>query len=129
VTGTAYLSAEWIAGLGAVTGDAAPSGPTMAVAHVVDLGQKQKAEFGLRLEDGTVVAAGADAVEEADVDVTLPADLLREILLGELAPSVAYMRGDLKIEAEPGEVLSLLAWLDGPAGRSFAERVADQTVF
>lgn len=61
------------------------------------------------------VAAAASAVGlgEADLTLTVPADLARALVAGELRPSVAFMRGTLKTAGSNGLVLGVLAAVDG----------------
>lgn len=98
---------------GVLTGLAVDDGPTLALIVALDPGKKTgRVEVGVAVEDGAC-AEPSDAVPDApDVVVDLKAAQIDELIAGRLDLPVAYMRGDARLEGEPGPVLDVLRWFD-----------------
>lgn len=62
-----------------------------------------------------------------EVGLTLPAPETRAVIAGELAPSVAFMRGRMKTAGDPGAVLEVLEATTTPGWEAARTRVAALT--
>ena len=76
------------------------------------------------LDGGQVTAIGAGAATDPDAVLTLTAADAGAVVAGTLDPSVAFMRGRLKVAGEMGVVLDLLALASTAAARECRDRVA-----
>lgn len=94
-------------------GAAVEGGPTMELVVALDPGKKTgRVEVGVSLVDGTVSAVTADVVDEPAVVISMKPPLIDQLVAGELDVTLAYMRGDAKLEGEPGPVLDALRWFE-----------------
>lgn len=97
-----FLSEEWLeaarAELGAAVEAVEAQVPDLTVQYVVSGAPSGKVAVVARIADGTLVELGAGKAPDADVTVSLSAPLALEILTGELAPEVGFMRGDIKVD-------------------------------
>jgi hypothetical protein len=74
------------------------------------------------LEDGRLTDSGAGACPDPDVTITMAWDDALAVQRGELDPSVAFMRGRLKVAGSMGVMVDLLPAAD--AGREIRRRMA-----
>lgn len=110
----------------ALAARAVPGGPTAVIEVRVDAKAKAaRRAVVVSLADGGVesVAAVDPASDDAgevvpEVVVLLPPALAAELAAGALDLPVAYMRGDAKLEGDPGAVLDVLRWFEGLARSS-----------
>lgn len=105
----APLSEEWVEAL--VT-SSAKRDPVDGLDGVVTLALGKATKVTLNIVSGRV-AGQVDAV--GDVEVPFTKAQLTAWADGELIPSVAYMKGDLKPTGPTGPFLALLAVMDDPA--------------
>jgi hypothetical protein len=115
-----FLSAEWLDAVRA----AAPSVGDATVACAVT--GTPDGEVKLYAKGAEIGFGGLD---DADVSLTLPYPEAVAIAQGEVAPSVAFMRGRMKTAGNPGKLLDLLAATATPAFREGLERIASATEF
>lgn len=94
----AWLSTEFVAAAEALARSMAPRGRPLGPFEVVVTG----GPLG-------EVSGGSAGAAEAQATLSLAAADAWAILSGELAPSVAFMRGVLKTAGDPGLVLDVLA--------------------
>lgn len=120
VTTAAWLhrAAELGAGL------PARSGLTGTVAVVVTGTGAGDVTVGLGWEDGRVVSAAAGAPAAPDLTLTVTATEGKQMLAGELEPSVAFMRGRLKTAGDPGLVIGVLGATQGAPWRQWVDAVS-----
>jgi putative sterol carrier protein len=97
---------------------------TATVEWVVQRGKATVARIVTRVE-GSALAPVDDAVDGADVTLTLtPADA-GALCDGSLKPSVAFMRGQMKMSGDPGVLLRVLPIADVPEHlQSLRDRLA-----
>lgn len=111
-------SPEWFeAAAGTVSGS--------IVAVAADAKKEQRWELALVVGDGGYAAA-PEVSPAAPVVVTAKPAVLRQVLTGDLNAEVAYMRGDLKAEGEPGPVLDAVGALAAPTFRAWVAGLADR---
>lgn len=98
---------------GVLDGLVVEGGPSMELIVALDPGKKTgRVEVGVSIVDGAVSSVSDDLVDEPAVVVALKPALIDELVAGELDIPVAYMRGDAKLDGEPGPVLDALRWFD-----------------
>ena len=98
---------------GVLDGVAVDGGPSMEVVVALDPGKKTgRIEVGVALVDGAVASVSDEVVDAPTVVASLKPAQIDELVAAELDLPVAYMRGDAKLEGEPGPVLDLLRWFD-----------------
>lgn len=103
---TAPLSAEWVASLVEASSERAP---VSGLDGVVELTIGKTTSTTVAIIDGRVVG---ESDKTAEVQVPFTKKQLEAWAEGEFAPSVAFMKGDLKPVGSTGPLLALLAVLD-----------------
>ncbi len=105
---------ELLAGVAAVLdGLVVEGGPSLELIVALDPGKKTgRVEVGVTLVDGAIAAVRDEPADEPDVVVSLKPAQIDELVAGTLDVPVAYMRGDARLEGEPGPVLEALRWFD-----------------
>ncbi|MEO1064647.1 MAG: hypothetical protein AAFZ07_24770 [Actinomycetota bacterium] len=92
---------------------AVDGGPTMDLVVALDPGKKTgRIEVGVSLVDGSVSAVTDEVADEPAVVVSMKPGFIDQLVAGELDVALAYMRGDAKLEGEPGPVLDALRWFE-----------------
>ena len=100
----AFLSADWFA---ALHGDSVELDD--CTIEITVLGAPDgDVKWHVEVSGGRITAA-AGAQPDADIVVTLPYDDTVAVARGELAVSVAFMRGRMKTAGDPGRLLDVLA--------------------
>ncbi|MEM9033374.1 MAG: hypothetical protein AAGA99_04570 [Actinomycetota bacterium] len=88
-------------------------GPSMHLIVALDPGKKTgRLEVGVELADGTCTAVTDEVPDEPAVVIDLKPAQVDQLLDGSLDLPVSYMRGDTRLEGEPGPVLDALRWFD-----------------
>ncbi len=100
----------------ALEGRAVAGGPTIGLRVRVDAGRRSSRSVpgpgvDAQLSDGTLEVSGELA--EPEVVVSLAPDVADALVDGALDLADAYMRGDAKIEGEPGPVIDVIRWFSG----------------
>ena len=80
--------------------------------------------FHLVFADGRPVDVGAGPVDGPDAVLTLPAEDARRVLSGDLDPSVAFMRGQMKVTGSMALVIEVLALAATPEAKEARKRLA-----
>ncbi len=126
-----YLGDGWVEGLAGAEGPpgAGQDGGGVVVEVVVAADRKRRVPFRLAIGADGGASIGDGAAGEPDLVVSVAADVYRDLLRADVAAAVAYMRGDLKIEGDPGPVVDHLRWLDGDHGRTLADAIVARTAF
>ncbi len=88
-------------------------GPSMELVVALDPGKKTgRVEVGVSVVDGAVTSVSDEIADEPAVVVSLKPPLIDQLVAGELDVTLAYMRGDARLEGEPGPVLDALRWFE-----------------
>src|SRR5690606_30840164 len=97
----AFLTDGWFAAV-AELGDQLPevAGASLTMQHVVTGSPHGKVQAVLEVRDGRIVEARAGKRADAACTVTWAYADAVAALRGELAPDVAFMRGNLKVEGD-----------------------------
>lgn len=127
---TEFLSAEWFARLET----AAQQLPVVEGASAEIVVNITKAPGGdvevkLLIEDGRLASADLGGGAEAPVAVTCPFDLAAAIVRGEASVSVAFMRGDLKVNGDMGVMHRVLPLTDDQPFIDALDGLAATTAF
>jgi len=125
-----WLSDEWFA-LAADEASGLHGPPTLAGTVVVEV---TGADAGDRaghaiFAEGALVDAGPGTVAGADLTLTLTDADARAVVAGDLDPSVAFMRGRMKVTGAMAPLLDLLALAGTEDARALLARVAGATGF
>lgn len=118
------LSADWFdavtAALGADDGGAVGAPDASAVIEIVVSGaDPDPLTTRWVVEGGRLVSVSTAGDGSADPDVTVPqsADVVREVVAGDLDPAIAFMRGDLKPEGSAAAWFAFVSALNRPEAR------------
>ncbi|MCZ7528690.1 MAG: SCP2 sterol-binding domain-containing protein [Acidimicrobiia bacterium] len=118
------LGPEWLAELVRVTAAEPVASPGLSARLDWTVGGAPGGDVKLHtvVEDGRLAEAGPGPVG-GDAVLTVGYDDALAILEGRLDPSVAFMRGRLKVSGSMGPVLELLRVASSPVGRSLLEQL------
>ena len=127
----ADVVASVVAGVDAVNHQAAKVGlgvdfDDVTVEATVTGAPGNDVKWNVQVRGGTVAAAAGGA-PGADVSLTLGYDDAVAVLRGDLAPSVAFMRGTMKTAGDQGRLLDLLAATARPGFATAREALAATT--
>ncbi len=125
-----WMSDAWFAEVGdALDGLSGP--PTLEGTVVVEVvgGPDGDAAGHLTFAGGRLVEVGPGPVAGADLTLTLSDTDAREVVTGDLDPSVAFMQGRMKVAGAMAPLLDLLALAGTEAGRARLVRVGGLTEF
>ena len=103
---TAPLSPEWVASLVEASSERTP---VPGLDGVVELAIGKTTSATIEISDGVVLGSSD---KTAEVQVPFTKKQLEAWATGDFAPSVAFMKGDLKPVGSTGPLLALLAVLD-----------------
>jgi SCP-2 sterol transfer family len=120
---TAWLSAEWVAGVQAAAADLPPvPGLTGTVELVVTGGPGGEVRLPFRYAAGQ--PQWDDHPGEADVTLTMPAAEARSVLLDDGDPTVGFMQGRVKTAGDNGELLRWLRSTSSPEWREWRATIS-----
>lgn len=92
---------------------AVADGPSLDLIIALDPGKKTgRLEVGIELRDGACAAVTGVVPEQPAVVIDLKPPQIDALFHATLDLPVAYMRGDARLEGEPGPVLEALRWFD-----------------
>ena len=120
----AFLSDEWFAALHA---DAVDLDDCMIEITVIGA-PPGDVKWHVQVSSGRLDAAGG-AAPDAEIVLALPYDDTIAVARGELAPSVAFMRGRMKTAGDPGRLLDVLAATARPEFQASRDALAAATEF
>lgn len=124
----AFLSEAWaLAPADPVAASFAAAGGEAVLGRVFTGGPDGEVRYTVRISGGAV-SYEAGLGDDAEVTLTDTAKNARALLLGELDPNTAFMRGQTKVAGNTGVLLSLLASAKGEAyaaARTVAVAAAD----
>jgi hypothetical protein len=120
-----YLSAAWLASelVDPLAEAAAAAGATVAFSRAVSGAPDGEARYTARVAGGSV-HYGLGLADDVDVALTDTYANARSMVRGELAPNVAFMRGQTKAAGSTGHLFELLAAADGPVYAEACSTVA-----
>jgi len=120
-----WLSEEWAEGVGSLAGSL-PEVPdvTGTVSLAVGLGGRREVGCHWRYDKGVPGGGGAGKLAEADLQFTVAAADAAGVVSGDVAPSVAFMRGRLKATGDGGLLLGFLASTHAPEFEAWRRQVA-----
>jgi hypothetical protein len=123
-----WLSDEWLKEVADLAGSRPPlSGANGTVSVSVGPGKGRDVAYHWRYRDGMPGEGGVGAAADADVALTIERADAWAVLHGEVAPSVAYMRGRLKASGDGGLLLDLLKSTATEAYEHWRRQVLDLT--
>jgi hypothetical protein len=123
-----WLSEEWLKEVAGLAGSrpALPGGDGTVSVSVV-LGKGRDVAYHWRYHDGKPGEGGVGAAADAAVALIIERADAWAVLQGEVAPSVAYMRGRLKASGNGGLLLDLLKSTAGAGYEQWRRKVLDLT--
>jgi len=126
---TVWLTPEWVDAVRSEAGGL-EGPPTVSGTVQVDVTGTADGDTVVHVtfDLGRLVAAGVGPVDEPDAVISLSEEDARAVLVGMLDPSVAFMRGTMKVTGDTGLVIDLLALSATDGARARRERVAGLTM-
>jgi putative sterol carrier protein len=124
-----FLSDEWHAMVVDVAADSADVvTPDTKFRFKIEKGPNGTQGFVWVLAGGSLQSSElAPRGYKADIAVTMKYPILEQVVAGDLSFSVGYMRGDVKLEGDPGAVVRLVPELDRDEWADLLGRIWAQT--
>jgi SCP-2 sterol transfer family len=125
---TEWLSEEWLKDI-AASADARPPLPGVSgtVSLAVTAGRGREVGYHWQYRQGVPGGGRVGVAPDADVVLTIARDDAWSVLIGEMEPSVAFMRGRLKAAGDGGVLLALLESMSTGSYRDWRQRLQTRT--
>ena len=127
---TRWLSDEWCRETGDLASELVGS-PALSARIQIEVtgGPEGDVSYHRVVEEGRLVATSLGRIEHPDLTLTVDWDDARELNTGAVDPSVAFMRGRMKVAGSMASLVDVLRLTATPEYRDLRRRSVERTQF